>query len=340
MKQISVNIVSETVFTVRGHGVHTAYKEHLEALKKYTPYKVVTNSKKASDIVHAHTIGPYSWHKFRLARHGSVMHAHVTPDSFIGSLRAAKLWAPAARAYLRWIYNMADVVVCVSPQVKQELTDLGVHSHKVVIPNMIELSNFNRPLASKLSALRTQFSIPENKPCIISSGQVQPRKGAQDFIELAKNSPEYHFLWIGGIPFGNLGEKTADMKSLMKNAPANVTFTGVVELDIARQLYHLGAVFWLASYQETFGLVVIEAAACGLPIILRDLPVYKDIFKKSYMTANSNKECKKHITSVLSNTGTYKSWQSKSRELAEEYSSKRRIKEYISIYNSLMKEPS
>ena len=336
MKHISVNVVSETVFTVRGHGVHTAYQEHLEALKKYTSYKVTTNSTQSSDIVHVHTIGPYSWRKFRQAKYGAVMHAHVTPGSFIGSLRAAKLWAPAAHLYLRWIYNKADAVICVSPQVKKELINLKVKSKLVIIPNMIEVANFKRPTMSQLNKLRKQFSVPDDRPCIVASGQVQPRKGAQDFIDMALDQPDYHFLWIGGIPFGKLGEKTADMEQLMKNAPENVTFTGVVELEVARQLYHLGTIFWLASYQETFGLVVIEAAACGLPVILRDLPVYKKIFNDSYLIANSLDQCKKNIISLLSNKATYKQWQARSLQLADDYSSAHRIKEYTAVYAELI----
>lgn len=338
MKQISVNVVSETVFTVRGHGVHTAYQEHLEALKKYTSYTVTTNDSQATDIVHAHTIGPYSWRKFKQARHGAVMHAHVTPGSFIGSLRAAKLWAPAARIYLRWIYNKADAVICVSPQVKKELLELNVRSMLVVIPNMIELAHFKRPTEKHLAHLREKFHIPKDKPCIVASGQVQPRKGAQDFIDTAKASPQLHFLWIGGIPFGNLGEKTADMERLMKNAPDNVTFTGVVELEVARQLYHLGTIFWLASYQETFGLVVIEAAACGLPVILRDLPVYKKIFNGGYLIADSQAQCKKHIDILLSNKAVFARWKKQSLKLADEYSSAHRIHEYTDVYETLIEK--
>ena len=57
MKQLSVNVVSESVFTVRGHGVHTAFEEHVNALKSYTDYSVKINSKRPTDIVHVHTVG-------------------------------------------------------------------------------------------------------------------------------------------------------------------------------------------------------------------------------------------------------------------------------------------
>jgi len=334
---IRLNIVSESEFTVKGHGVHTAYVEHVAAIKKYTDYDLIINSDQISNIVHAHTVGPYSLRKFRLAKNAKIINAHVTPGSFIGSLRYAKLWAPIARVYLRYVYNQADHVVCVSPTVKQELLALGVKRPMSVIPNMIELSNFKRPPENQLDALRQQFNVPQDRAVIVSAGQVQPRKAIGDFISVAQQMPDHHFLWIGGIPFGKLGEKTKDMEHLMKNAPDNVTFTGVVELAIARQLYHLGNIFWLPSYQETFGLVVIEAAACGLPIILRDIAVYEDIFTNAYLKTSTPESCIRQIQQLLTKKSIYKRQQQKSISLADNYSSQRLIQNYSSLYRTFLK---
>lgn len=335
MKKLSVNVVSESVFTVKGHGVHTAFEEHVHALKTYTDYSVHVNSKQPSDIVHVHTVGPYSWRKFRLAQRGRVINAHVTPGSFIGSLRFAKLWAPFARWYLRFVYNKADHVICVSPDVEKELRVLGVHKPMSVVPNMIELKNFKRPAEHELETLRRHFHIPADKPVIVCAGQVQPRKGVGDFIIAAEQMPDYHFLWIGGTPFGNLGEKTADMMRLMDNAPENVTFTGVVELPTARKLYHLGDIFWLPSYQETFGLVVIEAAACGLPVILRDIPVYKDIFEGTYLMGDSNHVFIRLLKELIEKPAMYKKQQKLSNELALKYSSQHLVTRYVQLYRTL-----
>lgn len=336
MKKISVTVVSESVFTVKGHGVHTAFEEHVHALKAYTDYEVHVNAKASSDIVHVHTVGPYSWRKFRQAVHGRVINAHVTPGSFIGSLRFAKFWAPFARWYLRFVYNKADHVICVSPDVEKELRTLGIHKPMSVIPNMIELNNFKRPAEHELETLRRHFHIPADKPVVVASGQVQPRKGAADFVMVAEQMPDYHFLWIGGTPFGKLGEKTADMQRLMSNAPQNVTFTGVVELPTARKLYHLGDVFWLPSYQETFGLVVIEAAACGLPVILRDIAVYRDIFDGTYLKGDTNQVFIKHIKELIEHPTRYKAQQKHSAKLADHYSSQRLVKRYVQLYQSLV----
>jgi 1,2-diacylglycerol-3-alpha-glucose alpha-1,2-galactosyltransferase len=336
MKPISVNVVSESVFTVRGHGVHTAFEEHVSALKKYTPYTVKINSKRPTDIVHVHTVGPYGWHKFKLAKQGRIINAHVTPGSFIGSLKGAKLWAPLAKKYLKFVYSQADHIICVSPNTEMELRELGIRKPMSVIPNMIELSNFNRPAEHELSSLRRHFNVPADKPVIVCSGQVQPRKGVADWRLVAEQLTDYHFLWIGGIPFGKFADKTADMEQMMASAPNNVTFTGVVELETARKLYHLADVFWLPSYQETFGLVVVEAAACGLPVILRDIPVYKDIFSGTYQHAKTNKEFASIIKNLITDNKLYKKQQKLSEELALRYASETLVHRYETLYKSLI----
>ncbi len=42
-------------------------------------------------------------------------------------------------------------------------------------------------------------------------------------------------------------------------------------------------VFFMPSYAETFGLVILEALSCGLPVIARDIPEFKEIFGDNIM---------------------------------------------------------
>ena len=57
-RRIKVNVVSESEFTVKGHGVHTAYVELANALAKRKDIELSINSKSSFvDIVHVHTVG-------------------------------------------------------------------------------------------------------------------------------------------------------------------------------------------------------------------------------------------------------------------------------------------
>src|SRR5690606_31398588 len=109
-------------------------------------------------------------------------------------------------------------------------------------------------------------------------GQVQPRKRLDTFIDLAHQMPDVYFMWVGGMPFGKLAADNAHMTQLMKTAPQNAIFPGIVDLKDIPAYYKASDIFLLPSVQETFGLVVVEAAAAGLPVVLRRLPDYKDTF--------------------------------------------------------------
>jgi 1,2-diacylglycerol-3-alpha-glucose alpha-1,2-glucosyltransferase len=61
---------------------------------------------------------------------------------------------------------------------------------------------------------------------------------------------------------------------VISTAPKNVLFTGRV--SSVCQALSAAEVFVFPSYEENQGIAVLEAAACGLPVILRDLPVYSD----------------------------------------------------------------
>lgn len=52
MSKIKVNMISETEFTVKGHGVHTAYVEITEALQNNPKVEVEVNGQGKYDIVH------------------------------------------------------------------------------------------------------------------------------------------------------------------------------------------------------------------------------------------------------------------------------------------------
>ena len=54
-------MISESEFTVQGHGVHTAYKEITDALRKRKDIDIEVNSDRPADIVHIQTMGLYSF---------------------------------------------------------------------------------------------------------------------------------------------------------------------------------------------------------------------------------------------------------------------------------------
>lgn len=336
-KKFTINVISDSAFTVQGHGVHTAYIQHLNGLRKYLPeFEVHTNQKGfKADIIHIHTVGYYGI-RFLLSKHGlKFVSAHVVPDSFVGSLAGARLWYPLAKWYLRWFYNRADGVFAVSQEVAEQLKKMKIHKPIYVVPNMIDTAVFaNSP--KKRQAARQKLGINKTKFVVVCSGQVQPRKRVDSFLAAAKALPHIDFIWVGGIPFKHAAANYKAMQTIMNSAPKNVRFTGVIKHEEVVPYYQASDLFFLPSEQETFGIVIIEGAAAGLPILLRANKQYETTFQDWYESANNDKGFIKIIQHLEKDKNYYKKVQNKAKNIVKRYETRNVIKQINKIYLTAM----
>lgn len=332
-KKYTINVISDSAFTVQGHGVHTAYTEHLNGLKKYSPqFEVHTNQKGfKADITHIHTVGYYGL-RFLLGKHGlRFVSAHVVPESFVGSFRAARLWLPLARWYLRWFYNHADGVFAVSQDVAVELKEMHVKTPVYVVPNMLDGSEFANSPTKRLAA-RNKLGLKSSDFVVVCSGQVQPRKRVDSFLACAKAMPDIRFIWVGGIPFRYAAADYHAMHHIMLHAPNNVRFTGVLSHQEVVPYFQAADLFFLPSEQETFGIVAVEASAAGLPILLRDYHQYKITFKDSYLAAKTDRGFIDIITKLAHDRNYYLNAQRRSRKIIQKYEAHNIMKQIKKIY--------
>lgn len=326
--------VSESEFSVKGHGVHTAYIETCNALQEHTDAEVATNSFEPADIRHLHTVGPYSLAQLLFASGSKIVSAHVIPESFVGSIVGAKYWLGLARLYLRWFYNRAELVIAVSDQTKQQLVDLGVNSRIEVLYNMIDITKYQK-LRDHKTTLRKKLGIPVDVRVVVGNGQIQPRKRVDTFINMARKMPDVRFVWVGGMPFGKVAADQSGMQKLIDTAPNNVTVTGVVPLEKVAEYFCASDIFVMTSEQETFGLAIVEAAASGLPVVLRDISDYDATFRPDAKMC-SESEFAPSIKDLLDDKSQYDRLQEKAENIANRYSSKTIVRELLTLYESTL----
>ncbi len=330
---ISLNIISETAFSVQGHGVHTAFIEAVEAFTKMG-LNVKTNSSEPADIMHLHTVGPYALWKCLRNSGKTVITAHVIPDSFVGSIILADLWRPLASAYLKFFYGLADTVIAVSPTVKSELEKMGIAKRIVFIPNAVNPEKFKRD-QEKRKSMREKLSIGENDFVVMNSGQIQPRKGIATFVQMARELPEMKFVWIGDMPFKHLAASYSEMQQLKKDAPANVIFTGIVPYEEMPAYYNAGDVFFFPSYQENFPFSVIEAAASRLPLLLRDVDLYLPIFDGAYLKGDES-TFHDQLLKLKEDRAFYEESATKTEIIVNKYNSTAIANQIVEIYKELL----
>lgn len=332
-------MVSESDISVQGHGVHTAYIELAEALEKRDDVEVIRGEfgkQVDCDIVHFHTIGQHTFRKLFQKGPKKVVSAHIVPASFVGSIVLAKYWLPLANWYMRWYYNRADKVLAVSGTVAKVLhKELHVPKKKIVtFYNTIDMKRYSFTAADKKAA-RERLQLREDSFIVLGNGQVQPRKRLDIFVKMASALPDISFIWVGGIPFKQLGADYASMQRLMNDVPSNLKITGVIPHEQVADYLAAADVFCLPAEQENHPMCVLEAAGAGLPIVLRDIPEYDDTFKNDAMRCNDD-DFVEAIRKLQRSKKIYHQWQEKSKAIAGRFDSAAAADRLVKLYRRLI----
>lgn len=207
----------------------------------------------------------------RLSGKKVVWYGHSTMEDFRGSFKGSDTLAPLFRQWIKFCYGLGDIVLTPTEYSRRLLESYGLKRPVYSISNGVDTEYF-RPDSACRDAFRRRWSL-EEAPAVISVGHTIARKGLPDFLELARRMPAVKFLWFGWtdpclIP--------RDIRLAMENAPSNVLFPGYVDRERLREAYCGADAFAFMSREETEGIVVLEALACGIPTVVRDIPVYGD----------------------------------------------------------------
>lgn len=224
-----------------------------------------------ADIVHYHTFGPIAALNRRMAKGKKVLTAHSTPRINMGNIALAR----AINKRYPKIYRKYDHIITISRPCHEEVTAMVPEMPVTLIPNGVNRDFFRRD-DEKRAAFREEYGIPDDQDVVLTVAQQTPRKGLYDFLALSQEYPDKKFIWIGGSPYMALSKDYGKIKQLKMQCRDNVLFPGYMN-DIIKP-YSAADIFLMPSYAETFGLVILEALSCGLPVIARDIPEFHDIY--------------------------------------------------------------
>lgn len=179
---------------------------------------------------------------------------------------------PSRRRYLtamtRLSVRKARHVIAVSEHTKADLVHhFGIAADRItVIPNAAD-SRF-RPEADQriIDEFRHAHDLPER--FVLFVGTLEPRKNLRRLIEavarIATDDPQLKLVIIGAT--GWLTSDIAPLVTRLKLAD-RVIFMGYVDDDDLPRFYQAATVFCYPSLYEGFGLPVLEAMACGTPVV-------------------------------------------------------------------------
>ena len=129
-----------------------------------------------------------------------------------------------------------------------------------------------RRIRKKEEVFRKHFNIQEGQKVVICAGLYFKRKGIEDFVEVARRMPDVRFIWLGSINKWIIPRKIR--RIVEKDHPSNVEFPGYFKGAVFQGAMTGSDAFFFPSYEETEGIVVLEALASHQHTVLRDIPVY------------------------------------------------------------------
>jgi glycosyltransferase involved in cell wall biosynthesis len=173
------------------------------------------------------------------------------------------------RPQLRFALRRAARVIAVSESLKRDAVALGVPAEKVrVIGNGIDPELF-RPL-DRIEARRS-LGLPKYGPLLVSVGTLAPRKGfhlvMEAMVRLKQRWPTLRLAIVGGDgPEGSMGTELKALAARLR-IEDRVIFAGPRKRGELAAWYGAADLFVLATSHEGCPNVVLEALACGTPVV-------------------------------------------------------------------------
>ena len=335
---VKVLLHSDNQKAIEKSGVGRAIRHQMKALE-LNNVEYTTDPDDDYDIIHINTIFLESYLmgvKAKMQGKKVIFHGHSTEEDFRNSFVLSNQVAPLFKVWLKTCYSSADLVLTPTPYSKKLLEGYDLEKPIIDISNGIDLSFFKKD-DDYAEEFRKKFGFKKDDKVIIAVGLFIERKGIIDFVELAKKHPEYKFVWFGHT---NLRVVPKKIKDAVKTELDNLFFPGYVSKEVLKGAYSFASLFIFPTYEETEGIVLLEALAMKIPVLIRDIPIYEGWLKdgKNVYKAKNNTEFSKKIKDII--TKQVPDLTEEGYKVAEERDIKLIGTKLKGLYNNLLEESS
>jgi glycosyltransferase involved in cell wall biosynthesis len=250
-------------------------------------------------------------------------HAHIT------------VWNEFLYNPLRWIDYLleesvsiyfAKKVISISKYAQSQLKKIYFKS-SIVIPNGVDTKHF-KPDEKLRKLFREKLHLTSNELLIGYVGRFTKQKNQQLLINLARNI-KWKIILVGSGPLEDFYKKIA---------PNNVIFLKNLTEKELLEFYNAIDIYCHPSLWEGFGLPLLEASACGIPVIAFNKTALKEVVlhSRTGFLAEDSREFKKYLNVLIENEKLRKDLGKKARKFAIKFDWKHTVKKYERILRNTL----
>ncbi|TBU74492.1 glycosyltransferase family 4 protein [Phytopseudomonas daroniae] len=209
----------------------------------------------APDCVHLATEGPLGWAARRWLLRRGLAFSSAVHTRFPEYLKTRCPWLPLGLgyAYLRLFHRPSQAVLVTTERLRTGLADRGLE----------RLVLWRKGVNTRLFAPETQASTPVTA-VFLYVGRIAPEKNLQAFLDLDLPGEK----WVVG---------DGPQRQALQQTHGQVKFFGYRHGEELAEFYRRASVLVFPSQTDTYGLVMLEAQACGTPVAAFAVPGPLDV---------------------------------------------------------------
>ena len=197
---------------------------------------------------------------------------HTDFPQYVGILTDDRQLETLTWVYMHWFYSQMDLIYVNSEHYRRCWIDRGIPAEKIkILPRGLDTSLFHP--ARRTGDFRERFGARNGEPVLLYVGRISKEKDldiiAAAYRKVRKRHPSTRLAFVGDGPY---------LKELRDSLP-DAIFTGYLSGGDLAKAFASADIFVFPSTTDTFGNVVLEAMASGLPAIVSDTGGPRELVK-------------------------------------------------------------
>ncbi len=250
-----------------------------------------------------------------------------------------------------WFYKQASHFIATTQSFYERCVNAGILSTRVsLIPNGVDIQLFS-PVSTEIKIkLRKKLGLPPRKKILIYAGIIKKVKGIDFLLEvievISRHDPNVTLVLLGPVEKWVLAKEVDYVKGVLDKIN-DLSERGIVsypgKVNNVNEFFQAADIFVSASWREGLPNVVLEAMACGLPVVVLDIPeVYQWILsdgKDGIIVKERDVEgFSKTVADLIKNRPLYDSMgENACKKSNSKYASEMVCNSYITLYSELLK---